>query len=139
MARKKIEQSPKLDELITQYGEQNTQCNALKKVVADLNAKLKTAIKSLNQQNKDIEVNGWKCSLSVTEEKVMNEDRLLEFCKVNKIKCIKTKEYVDADALEKLIYSGKISEELIIEMDKCNDVKTKETLRCSKAKEAKNE
>lgn len=139
MARKKIEQSPKLDELITQYGEQNTQCNALKKVVADLNAKLKTAIKSLNQQNKDIEVNGWKCSLSVTEEKVMNEDRLLEFCKANKIKCIKTKEYVDADALEKLIYSGKISEELIIEMDKCNDVKTKETLRCSKAKEAKNE
>lgn len=139
MARKKIEQSPKLDELITQYGEQNTQCNALKKVVADLNAKLKTAIKSLNQQNKDIEVNGWKCSLSVTEEKVMNEDRLLEFCKANKIKCIKTKEYVDADALEKLIYSGKISEELIIEMDKCNDVKIKETLRCSKAKEAKNE
>ena len=139
MTRKKIEQSPKLDELITQYGEQNTQCNALKKVVADLNAKLKTAIKSLNQQNKDIEVNGWKCSLSVTEEKVMNEDRLLEFCKANKIKCIKTKEYVDADALEKLIYSGKISEELIIEMDKCNDVKTKETLRCSKAKEAKNE
>ena len=104
-----------------------------------MNAKLKTAIKSLNQQNKDIEVNGWKCSLSVTEEKVMNEDRLLEFCKANKIKCIKTKEYVDADALEKLIYSGKISEELIIEMDKCNDVKTKETLRCSKAKEAKNE
>ena len=44
MSRKKIEKQLTLEELIPQYGEQNTQCNALKKVVADLNAKIKKAL-----------------------------------------------------------------------------------------------
>ena len=138
MPRKKIEKQLTLEELVPQYGEQNTQCNALKKVVADLNTKIKEVIHKSKQENKDIEINGWKCSLTVEDKKEMNEDRLLEFCKKHKLDCIKTKEYVDGDALEKLIYAGKISEKLIIEMDKCNDVKTKETLRCVKMKENKN-
>lgn len=135
MARTKIEKAQTLEELIPVYGEKNTECNALKKVVADLNNKIKTAIYSAKQENKSIIIDGWKCSLTVSEKKEMNEDRLLEFCKQHKIKAIKTIEVVDSDALERLIYAGKISESVLAEMDKCNDVKISETLRCAKIKE----
>lgn len=134
MARVKVEKQSTLDEMITNYGEQNTQCNALKKVVADLNAKIKQAIHDEQKENTDIVVNGWKCSLTVTEDKVMNEDKLLEFAKEHKLKVIRTKEYVDTDALEKLMYAGKLTPALIVEMDKCNEIKIKETLRCTKVK-----
>lgn len=137
MPRKKIEKIPTLAELIPLYGEQNTACNALKKVVSDLNSKIKTAIHDIQKENTDIEIEGWKCSLTVTEEATFNEDRLIEFAKKHKLKIVKTKEYIDEDALERLIYNGQISKELLIEMDKCKDVKTKETLRCVKLKEKK--
>ena len=136
MPRKKINNESSeltLDKLVPLYGQHNTEFNALKKMVADLNAKLKECIKKNKKSNTDIEIDGWKCSLTVTEEKVMNEDRLLEFAKKHNLDIIKTKEYVDADELERLIYAGKLSKKLIVEMDKCNDVKTKETLRCTKA------
>lgn len=136
MARKKLNESSSvtLAELIPLYGKQNTECNALKKTVAELNTKLKECIKKNNQSNKDIVIDGWKCSLTIEDKKVMNEDRLLEFCKKHKLDCIKTKEYVDSDELEKLMYAGKLSQKVIVEMDKCNDVQPKETLRCTKVK-----
>lgn len=124
-----------LNELIPLYGEKNTECNALKKVVSDLNSKVKTEIKRVKKENSDIIIDGWKCSLTISESYDFNEERLIEFCKENKINVVKKKEYIDFDALEKLIYNGKISEDIIIEMDKCRDLKTKETLRCSKGKE----
>ena len=124
-----------LNELIAQYGEQNDSCNKLKKVVTDLNSKIKKAIHELGKENTDIVVDGWKCSLSVTDSSDFNEDRLLEFCKQHNIDVVKTKEYVDAEALEKLIYNGDISKEVMLEMDSCRDIKTRETLRCVRVKE----
>lgn len=135
MARLNVEKKVSLNDLIPLYGEKNTECNALKKVVTDLNAKIKSEIKRVKKENSDIIIDGWKCSLTISETYEFNEERLIEFCKANKISVVKKKEYVDFDALEKLIYSGKIPEEVIIEMDKCRDLKTKETLRCSKSKE----
>lgn len=135
MARRKVvEEQPKLEDLIPLYGEQNIQCNALKKVVADLNSKIKEAIHSAGKENKDIMVGDWKCSLSVTDNSSMNEERLLEFVKAHNIDVVRTKEYVDSDALESLIYNGKIPEEILLEMDKCKDPAVKETLRVSKIK-----
>jgi hypothetical protein len=135
MARIKVENTPSLEELIPLYGEQNTECNLLKKKVADLNSKIKAAIHATSKENSDIEVSGWKCSLIVSDASEFNEERLIEFCKAHDIKAVKKREYVDSEALEKLIYNGKISKELLVEMDKCKDVKTKETLRCVKIKE----
>lgn len=133
MARKKTEQL-NLNELIPQYGEQNAQCNALKKVVTDLNSKIKQAIHESKKENTDIVVDGWRCSLSVTDSSEFNEDRLIEFCKQNNIDVVRTKEYIDGNELERLIYNGAISKELMLEMDKCKDSKTRETLRCTKEK-----
>ena len=136
MARMKIQEPNKetLEELIPVYGEQNTQCNALKKVVADLNTKIKAAIHAEGRENTDIIINGWKCTLSVSEDTKVNEEMLLEILKSNKIPVIKTREYVDFDELEKLMYAGKVSKKVLLEMDKCNESVVKETLRCSRVK-----
>lgn len=138
MARRKIEteKALTLEELIPEYGEKNTQCNALKKVVSDLNIKVKTAIHLALKENTDIEVDGWKCKLSVEESTEMNEERLIEFAKTHNINIIKQREYVDFDALEKLIYNGDIPKNILVEMNSCKEVKTKEVLRITKTKEA---
>lgn len=140
MARVKVQEPKKstLEELIPVYGEQNAQCNALKKTVADLNSKLKTAIHDAKQENKDIVIDGWKCTLSVSEDVKVNEERMIEVAKQYKIPIVKKREYIDFEALEKLIYAGKLGENVILEIDKCNEKVSKETLRCSKMKESKN-
>ena len=136
MARKKVEEKTQtLEELIPLYGEQNTECNALKKKVADLNSKIKTVIREEKKLNTDIVVDGWKCSLTVADTSEFNEDRLIEFCKQNKIDVVRTKEYIDGAELERLIYNGLIEKDVLLEMDKCKDAKSKETLRCVKVKE----
>jgi hypothetical protein len=137
MARKKLEAEKvmTLEELIPEYGEKNAECNALKKVVSDLNSKVKTAIHLALKENEDIEIDGWKCKLSIEESTEMNEDKLIEFAKAHKLNIIKKREYIDSDALEKLIYSGAIPKNILVEMNSCKEVKTKEVLRISKAKE----
>ena len=47
---------------------------------------------------------------------------------------IKTKEYVDFDALEKAIYNGLLPGETLLEMDKAREVKEVVTLRVTKIK-----
>lgn len=140
MARKNLEQKQlTLEDLVPLYGEQNTQLNTLKKTVDDLKTKIKTAIHDAKLTDTDIVISGWKCKLSVSDTSTMNEDRLLEFAKTHNLDIIRTKEYVDFDALEKLLYSGKISQDVVAEMESCKEPGTKETLRCTKMKEAKDE
>lgn len=139
MGRLKAEQAEEgrkltLEELVPLYGEKNTECNALKKEVADLNATLKTAIKDAKQQNKDIKIDGWKCTLTVAEDVKVNEDRLLLVLKTYGVPAVRTREYIDFDELERLIYAGSISQDVLLEMDACNDKTLKETLRCTKQK-----
>ncbi len=134
MPRKKIE-TETLEDLVPLYGWKNSECNALKKLVAELNDKVKTAIKAVKQENKDIIIDGWKCSLTVSEVDKMNEDKLLEVCHTFNIPVIKQKEYVDFDELERLMYSNKIDQEAVLAMDACNEKSARETLRCTKVKE----
>lgn len=136
MARKKIERQDTLAELIPLYGEQNAECNTLKKTVADLNKRIKDAIHAVNKENTDIEIDGWRVTLSVSDNSTFNEDKLIEFAKANNIKIVKKKEYIDYDALESLIYNGKIDKDTLLEMDSCKETTSKETLRCTRIKEA---
>ena len=136
MARKKLEEKKlTLEELVPEYGEKNTECNTLKKVVADLNDKLKEAIHEVCKENEDIVIGGWKCKLTVSDTSTMNEDKLIEFAKKYKLDIIRTEEYIDADALEKLIYKGDIPKDVLLEMESCKIPGKKESLRISKAKE----
>ena len=94
---------------------------------------------------KDYQVDDWKATYSVQRRESMNEDKLLDVLKKNwtahngSMQCpyIKTKEYVDFDILEDAIYRNELSNEVLMEMDTCKEVKEVETLKVAKVKEKK--
>ena len=135
MARKRIES---LDELIPQYAENKGILDDYKKICDDENKKIKELM-----DEGSYEAGGWKATKSIQVRETMNEDKLLEVMKQHyaihqKFGIIKTKEYIDMDALESAIYKGQIDKYTLLEIDKCRESKEVVTLRISRIKEKKN-
>lgn len=136
MARRKVETS--LDTLIPQYAENKSMLDDYKKICDDENKKIKELM-----EEGSYEAGGYKATKSVTTRETMNEDKLLDVLKQYPTACyeqglIKTKEYVDMDVLESMIYKGVIDKNVLLEIDKCRESKEVVTLRISKVKEKKN-
>ena len=87
------------------------------------------------------EVGDYRASYNISTRETMNEEMLLQILGggAREMGIIKTKEYVDFDALEKAIYDGLISNETIVEMDKAKEVKEVVTLRVTKVKKKEEE
>lgn len=145
MARKKIEVS--LDTLIPQYAENKSMFDDYKKICDDENKQIKELM-----DTDTYEVNGYKATKSVSSRDSLNEDKLINnldeelrgYFEENNI--IRTKEYIDTDNLESLIYglknkkdieSKKLLNDLLVLLDNCTDRKEVVTLRVSKIKEKK--
>ena len=129
-----------LDVLIPQYAENKSEMDSYKKICDKENAQIKSIMKDFVVDK--YEAGGYRASYSVSTRETMNEEMLLEILDKNvpsNLGVVKTKEYVDFDALEKAIYDGKISEETLLEMDKAKEVKEVVTLRVTKIKEKKQE
>ena len=85
----------------------------------DKSTELNTEIKDYMMQNIFSDENGkrvyegseYNASLTVTEKESLDEDKAIEILK-DKLseedfaKCVKTKQYIDDDALEKIVYSS---------------------------------
>lgn len=124
----------KLDKLVPQYAQTKQQADEYEKQSDKENAEIKSIMTSLALQH--YEAGGYKVVRSVQERESINEEQLIEIVhKYNIPDVIKTKEYIDFDALEKAIYDGKISQNILLEMDKAKDVKHVVQLRISKIKE----
>lgn len=130
-----------LDELIPAYAENKAILDDYKKICDTENKQIKELM-----DEGSYEANGYKATKSIQVRESMNEDKLLDVLKDlddnYAIDCygtnlIKTKEYVDMDVLESLIYKGKLSNEVLMEIDKCRESKEVVTLRISKVKEKK--
>lgn len=128
-----------LDELIPIYADNKSKADTYKKLCDAQNSKIKELMTNLNQ---DVwESDGYKATCSVSTRETINEEMLLEILKTNG-ECegiIKTKEYVDFDALESAIYKNLIPEDIILQMDKAKESKQVTTLRISKIKKKKEE
>lgn len=135
MGRKK---AVTLDTLIPQYAENKAILDDYKKICDSENKQLKEL---MNEGS--YEAGGYKCTKTISSRQSMDEDKLLYVlkqyyeCGTNKESIIKTKEYVDIDMLESAIYNGQISNEILMEIDKCRESKEVITLRISKVKEKK--
>lgn len=124
-----------LSTAIDRYKELKDEENALKKANNDLNATIKTYMHehdmtSANSKN-------WTVTLSCTKKESLNEDLAIEIIKENLggallSSVIKQKEYIDDDALEKLVYNGNFD---ITKLAKAKMVKETYTLRISKKKD----
>lgn len=132
-----------LHSMIPTYGEQNDESKVLKKELDNLNGQIKNIMSTLEISN--TEAGDYTATYEVRETKSMNEDKLLELLTSNKHtyeKCvqlgiIKTCEYIDSKELENAIYRQELSKKLVLEMDKCKDVKKTPYLTVKKKKEKK--
>jgi len=127
-----------LEKLIPQYAANKNELDSYKKICEKENAKIKEIMKSFALEH--FESGGYKVTYSISPRESIDEEMLLEIIRRNHIKgIIKTKEYIDFDALEKAMYDGNISMDVLLEMDKAKETKNVETLRISKIKVAKEE
>lgn len=125
-----------LDTLIPQYAANKAEMDDYKKICDRENAEIKSIMRDFVVSS--YEASGYKATYSVSERTSMNEEMLLDIVHNYNIPgIVKTKEYIDYDALEKAIYDGEISEEILLEMDKAKTVKEVVTLRVSKVKQKK--
>lgn len=127
-----------LDELIPQYAANKAEADSYKKICEKENAKIKAIMKDFVVT--EYVAGEYKATYSVSTRETINEDRLLEIAHHFGIpEIVKTKEYIDFDALEKAIYDGKISDDILMEMDKAKEVKEVVTLRVTKKKKEEDE
>ena len=124
-----------LSTAIDKYKESKDNENALKKANNELNETIKTYM----QENDMTSANSEKytATLSCTKKESLNEDLAIEIIKENLggallSSVIKQKEYIDEDALEKLVYNGDFD---INKLAKAKMVKETYTLRVGKKKD----
>ena len=124
-----------LSAYIDKYKELKDKENAFKKQALDLGNNIKgymyeNDMTSANSEN-------WTATLSCTKKESLNEDLAIEIIKENLggallSSVIKQKEYIDEDALEKLVYNGDFD---INKLAKAKMVEETYTLRVGKKKD----
>lgn len=130
--------SSKLDELIPQYASNKSEMESYKKICDRENAQIKSIMRDMDLSS--YEAGGYKATYTVSERESMNEEMLLEIAhKYGIPEIVKTKEYIDYDALENAIYNEQISQDVLLEMNKAKESKEVVTLRVSKIKKKKGE
>lgn len=119
----------KLEELVASYGKHNADAKELKKVCDTENAEIKKLMVSDNLTN--FSANGYTVKYSVSKQESLNEDKVLDILKRdweirgNGAECpyIKTKEYIDMDMLESVLYKGEIPQDVMAELNTCRITK----------------
>ena len=124
-----------LSKTIDEYKESKDKENSLKKINNELSENIKSYMHEHNMTTADTD--NYTATLSRKDSESLNEDLAIEIIKENLggallSSVIKTKEYIDEDALEKLVYNGDLD---INKLAKAKIVKPTFTLRVTKKKE----
>lgn len=123
-----------LSEMIDTYKASKDKENALKKSNATLNENIKAYMYEHDLKTADSE--NYTATLTTTEKESVNETLAIEILKENLEgallnSVIKKKEYIDEDALEKLVYNGDFDAS---KLERAKIVKKILTLRIGKKK-----
>lgn len=102
--------------IIDQCKEYKDGINSLKKLSSPLEDQIKQY--AVNNNLVMIKTDKWQAKITITPNQEFNEAKAVDILKAELPEeiyssCIKTKEYIDEDALEKLIYNGTINEDLL--------------------------
>lgn len=128
----------KLELLIPQYALNKSELDSYKKLCDKENAEIKTLMSQLKET--DYSAGGYSAKIIIQNRESLNEDKLLNllFSKFQKdaeqLGIIKTKYYIDTDALEKALYNGDIPQDIIQDMSKARETKEVVTLKVTKEK-----
>ncbi len=127
-----------LAELIQRYAIYKSELDNYKKLTDSGNAEIKRLMKESNLSEFDAGEYTAKYIVSTSES--MNEEKLIDVIKKHNFPgIIKTKEYIDMDALESYLYNAKLSDEETADLDKCRIINEKVQLRLYKTKKKKEE
>ena len=125
-----------LDSLIPQYAANKREQDSYKKLCDKENAQIKAIMQDYAVPQ--YIAGGYKATYSIQKRESINEEVLLEIAHQHGIpEIVKTKEYIDFDALENAIYNGRIPESIVLEMDAATEVKEIPILKVTKMKEKK--
>lgn len=123
-----------IDSLIDEYKASKDKENALKKSNADVSDKIKSYFidKGIDKHSTAL----YTATVTTTNKESLNDELAIEIIKENLDgallkSVIKQKEYIDEDALEKLVYNGDFD---ITKLEKAKIVKPVTTLRVTKKK-----
>lgn len=131
----------KFDDLVNSYGEHNKTLNSLKKECDSEKEQIKSFL--LDNNLDDHDTDKFSVKLTVSERQSVDEDKLLSVLKQNwideygaNVECpyIKTREYVDMEQLETVLYNNEMSQDMLDKIDSCITRTEVKTLRCSKVK-----
>jgi len=140
MSRLKPSNSPQLTlaELIPIYAENKFEMDSYKALCEKEKAEIKQLM--TEQHLSTCVVGKYKAKKSISTTELIDEDRLLDICKAyNLNQVVKTKEYVDMDALENYLYKNP-NKDLMNDIDSCRTSKETVKLLLSIVKEdAENE
>lgn len=131
---KRIVKEESLTTLIPEFGELKTQADSYKKEADVKNKQIKKLMAEEGLEEK--EVDGWQVKYTVALTESYDEDAMLEALKKDwakrngSMECpyIKTKEYIDEEVLEDMIYKGQLPKKLVASLDKFRIVKETEKL-----------
>lgn len=127
-----------LDTIIPQFYKDKAEMDKFKKVADAENKKIKQLMLDANEDTH--EAGEYVARQSVSERESLNEDKLIEVLKKHEIPgVIKTKEYVDMNALESYLYHNEMTKGFAADLDRCKTTTEVVTLRVTKNKPKKAE
>jgi len=123
-----------LDDLVKSYYQNKLELDSYDKICKDENAKIKAKMKEANTDS--YEVDGLSVKIVDQDRSSFNEEKLLSVAKSLNLDIIKTREYVDMEALESLIYNNALSKDDMRKLNDCKEEKKISTLRIVRKKGA---
>ena len=124
-----------LERMVSNYYMNKQDLDSYKELCDKENKEIKKVMEELEL---DIhEFGDYKVTRTVSNRETINEDVLLDIVRSHNIPVIKTKEYVDMDALESLIYNNQIPKDILLQMDKARNCNEVVTLRVTKKNKRK--
>ena len=126
------EVNTKLTQLVSSYIINKDKEKEFKDIASAENTEIKALMNESKMSKFETDDGSVTLSDRVTEDFI--EDKLIQFLKERGLSddIVKTREYVDFDALESAIYHEKISGDNLKDMASCKDIKTTQVLRIKK-------
>ncbi len=121
MSRKSVPQTKMPDQelgaAILNYQDVKKQETAIKKVVSELNETIKTELQNRNET--EFIVGDVRASITITPKQEVNELQAIEILRKALTpeqfsQCVKTKEYIDDDEFERLVYAKEVDAEILM-------------------------
>lgn len=125
-----------LETLIPQYAANKNELDSYTKICKEENEQIKAALVELGEN--EYSAGGYTVKRIVAVKESMNEEKLIEVLRQNGIDvAIKTREYVDMNALEAYLYNNEPSADLARQLESCRTTSETVQLRLSKTKAKK--